>query len=35
MIFNTPPLIVSEAQLQEGLDILDHALTQIDGYYEG
>ncbi|MEP6988086.1 MAG: aminotransferase class III-fold pyridoxal phosphate-dependent enzyme [Chloroflexota bacterium] len=35
MIFNCPPLTVTEAQLKEGLDIIDHALTKIDGYYEG
>ncbi len=35
MIFNCPPLIVSPSELKEGLDILDHALTKIDGYYEG
>ncbi len=35
MIFNTPPLIVTEAQIQEGLDILDTVLTSLDAYYEG
>ncbi|MCA0455139.1 MAG: aminotransferase class III-fold pyridoxal phosphate-dependent enzyme [Chloroflexi bacterium] len=35
MIFNCPPLTITEAQLKEGLDIIDHALTKIDGYYEG
>jgi taurine--2-oxoglutarate transaminase len=35
MIFNAPPLNITEAQLQEGLDIIDHALSKIDGYYEG
>ncbi len=35
MVFNCPPLVISEAQLEEGLSILDHALTRIDGYYEG
>jgi taurine---2-oxoglutarate transaminase len=35
MIFNTPPLIVTEAQIAEGLEILDGVLTQLDGYYEG
>jgi taurine--2-oxoglutarate transaminase len=34
-IFNTPPLIINEAQIQEGLDILDQALDEIDPYYEG
>lgn len=35
MIFNCPPLIITEAQLQEGLAILDHALTDLDQAYEG
>ncbi|MCC6614337.1 MAG: aminotransferase class III-fold pyridoxal phosphate-dependent enzyme [Anaerolineae bacterium] len=35
MIFSTPPLIITEEQLQEGLDILDTALDAIDSYYEG
>jgi taurine--2-oxoglutarate transaminase len=35
MIFNCPPLIITEAQLHEALDILDHTLTKLDGYYEG
>ncbi|MBI1257294.1 MAG: aminotransferase class III-fold pyridoxal phosphate-dependent enzyme [Chloroflexi bacterium] len=35
MIFNTPPLTITEPQLQEGLDALDHALDQIDSYYVG
>jgi taurine--2-oxoglutarate transaminase len=35
MIFNCPPLVVTEAQIKEGLDIIDHALTKIDSYYEG
>jgi taurine--2-oxoglutarate transaminase len=35
MIFNCPPLVITEAQIQEGLEIVDHALTKIDGYYEG
>lgn len=34
-IFNTPPLIITEEQLQEGLDILDMALDEVDKYYEG
>lgn len=34
-IFNTPPLTITEQQLQDGLAGLDHALTLIDGYYEG
>jgi taurine--2-oxoglutarate transaminase len=34
-IFNTPPLIITEAQIQEGLDILDGVLTDLDQYYEG
>lgn len=35
MIFNTPPLIITEAQIEEGLQILDGALTILDEYYEG
>ncbi|MBN8619678.1 MAG: aminotransferase class III-fold pyridoxal phosphate-dependent enzyme [Anaerolineae bacterium] len=35
MVFNCPPLCITEAQLKEGLDILDSALTKIDKYYEG
>jgi taurine---2-oxoglutarate transaminase len=35
MIFNCPPLVITEEQLKEGLDIIDHALSQIDQYYEG
>lgn len=34
-IFNCPPLVVNEAQIQEGIEILDNALTEIDVYYEG
>jgi taurine---2-oxoglutarate transaminase len=35
MIFNTPPLIVTETQLQDGLSILDEVLTDLDAFYEG
>lgn len=35
MVFNCPPLTITEAQLQEGLQIVDHALDKIDKYYEG
>lgn len=35
MIFNCPPLVINEAQIKEGLEIVDHALSKIDGYYEG
>lgn len=35
IVFNTPPLIATEAQIHEGLEILDHALTKADGYYTG
>jgi taurine--2-oxoglutarate transaminase len=35
LIFNTPPLIITEEQIQEGLQILDHALSVLDQYYEG
>ncbi len=34
MIFNCPPLVITEQQIQEGLAILDAALSQIDQYYE-
>lgn len=35
LIFNCPPLVINEAQIKEGLDIIDHALTKVDSYYEG
>jgi taurine--2-oxoglutarate transaminase len=35
MVFNCPPLTITEAELQEGLDIVDHALSKVDQYYEG
>jgi taurine--2-oxoglutarate transaminase len=35
MVFNCPPLTINEAQLKEALDVVDHALTKIDPYYEG
>jgi taurine--2-oxoglutarate transaminase len=35
MVFNCPPLTITEAQIHEALEIVDHALTKIDGYYEG
>jgi taurine---2-oxoglutarate transaminase len=35
MIFSTPPLTITEAQLQDGLTALDHALELVDPYYEG
>lgn len=35
MIFNTPPLIVTEEQIQEGLEILDDVLGELDKHYEG
>ena len=35
MIFNTPPLVITEQHLQDGLDGLDKALNLIDPYYEG
>ncbi|MBZ0315677.1 MAG: aminotransferase class III-fold pyridoxal phosphate-dependent enzyme [Anaerolineae bacterium] len=34
-VFCTPPLIITEEQLQEGLQILDAALDEVDTYYEG
>lgn len=35
MIFNTPPLIITEEQIHEGLHVLDGALSLLDDYYEG
>lgn len=35
MVFSTPPLIITEQQISEGLQILDHVLTDLDQYYEG
>lgn len=35
IIFNAPPLVINEAQIKEGLEIVDHALSKIDSYYEG
>jgi taurine--2-oxoglutarate transaminase len=35
LIFHAPPLVVSEAQIQEGLEIVDKALDEADPYYEG
>lgn len=34
-VFCTPPLVINESQLHDGLDILDQALTKIASYYEG
>ena len=34
-IFNTPPLIITEAQIKEGLEMVDKALDEADIYYEG
>jgi taurine--2-oxoglutarate transaminase len=34
-IFNSPPLTVTESQIQEGLDMVDKALDEADPYYEG
>lgn len=33
-VFNTPPLTITEAQIQDGLAILDQALNEADSYYE-
>ena len=33
-IFSTPPLIITEDQIQEGLAIIDRALTEADAYYQ-
>src|SRR5690606_29712418 len=35
MVFSAPPLTVTEAQIREGLEVLDLALSKIDNYYEG
>jgi taurine--2-oxoglutarate transaminase len=35
MVFNCPPLTINETQLKEALEVVDHALTRIDQYYEG
>jgi taurine---2-oxoglutarate transaminase len=35
MIFNCPPLTITEPQLQEALQIVDHTLSKLDSYYEG
>lgn len=35
LIFNCPPLIITEAQLKEGLEIIDATLSLIDSAYEG
>ena len=32
-IFCTPPLIITESQIREGLDIINSALNQVDSYY--
>ena len=34
-IFCAPPLIITEEQVEEGLAIIDKALSAIDQYYEG
>jgi taurine--2-oxoglutarate transaminase len=34
MIFHAPPLIVTETQIQESLDVMDNVLTMLDDYYE-
>jgi 4-aminobutyrate aminotransferase-like enzyme len=31
-IFCAPPLIINEAELQEGLDMMDRALTLADAF---
>ncbi|MGB1253518.1 MAG: aminotransferase class III-fold pyridoxal phosphate-dependent enzyme [Candidatus Promineifilaceae bacterium] len=33
-IFCTPPLVINEAQIQEGIDIIDSALTLADAYVD-
>lgn len=34
-IFHSPPLTISEAEIDEGIAIFDEALAEIGGYYEG
>ena len=34
-VFHCPPLTVTEAEIDEGIEILDAALSEIDGYYKG
>ena len=34
MIFCAPPLIITEEQLQEGIDVIDKCLDIADQYYE-
>ena len=34
-VFHSPPLTISEAEIDEGINILDAALSEISGYYEG
>jgi taurine--2-oxoglutarate transaminase len=31
-IFNTPPLVINQAQIQEGLAMIDQALSIADAY---
>ncbi|MHA2365487.1 MAG: aminotransferase class III-fold pyridoxal phosphate-dependent enzyme [Candidatus Hodarchaeales archaeon] len=33
-IFCTPPLIITEEQINEGIEIIDRALNEIDSYYQ-
>ena len=35
MIFNCPPLTITEPEIQEALQIVDHTLSKLDKYYEG
>ena len=34
-IFSAPPLIINEAQIQEGLGMIDQALAKVEPFYEG
>lgn len=34
-VFHCPPLIITEAEIDEGIEILDAALSEIGGHYEG
>ena len=34
-VFHCPPLTITETEIDEGIDILDAALSEVGGYYEG
>jgi taurine--2-oxoglutarate transaminase len=33
-IFCAPPLIITEEQIQEGINIIDRALREVEEYYQ-